>query len=456
MSDSVVVQDKSNTLAPTLSNTRIKRIKPKGLNIIPESITSNKALTAAISLLPSNYNFEIHKTVWRIQKEKVKVVALQFPEGLLMYSLIIADIFRSFCEIEILILGDVTYGACCVDDFTAKKLGAEMLVHYGHSCLIPVNITSIIVMYVFVEIYFDSSHLIECMKNLLLTTSSTTENEINSKPINNNKTTSIEYENTSNPIAESNSQLCNNNNKKIALLGTVQFISILHQVAEKLLIKNDDNSNASNKEDNSNYNNLNNKNIFYESIIIPQVRPLSSGETLGCTAPIISGVDSFIFVADGRFHLEAAMIRNPHLTAYRYDPYTKILSIERYDTQTMRNIRFSSIQKAQNLTKFGLILGTLGRQGSILKFKTLFDLLKSHNKKLIPFLMAELNPAKLNAIPLTQVEVWVQVACPRLSIDWGLGFNRPILTPYELEVAMGSKPWYDIYPMDYYAANSTS
>lgn len=34
-----------------------------------------------------------------------------------------------------MILGDVTYGACCIDDYTAIALGSDMLVHYGHSCL---------------------------------------------------------------------------------------------------------------------------------------------------------------------------------------------------------------------------------------------------------------------------------------------------------------------------------
>jgi 2-(3-amino-3-carboxypropyl)histidine synthase len=34
-------------------------------------------------------------------------------------------------------MGDVTYGACCVDDYTAVALGCDMLVHYGHSCLGP-------------------------------------------------------------------------------------------------------------------------------------------------------------------------------------------------------------------------------------------------------------------------------------------------------------------------------
>jgi hypothetical protein len=41
---------------------------------VPESITGNAALTAAMSALPANYNFEIHKTVWRIQQAGAKQV----------------------------------------------------------------------------------------------------------------------------------------------------------------------------------------------------------------------------------------------------------------------------------------------------------------------------------------------------------------------------------------------
>lgn len=44
-----------------------------------------------------------------------------------------------------------------------------------------------------------------------------------------------------------------------------------------------------------------------------------AGETLGCTAPVIAQeTDVLVFVADGRFHLEAMMIANPGLPAYRY------------------------------------------------------------------------------------------------------------------------------------------
>ena len=82
-----------------------------------------------------------------------------------MYSCIISDIIQKFSRVEdVLIMGDVTYGACCVDDYSAVALGCDMLVHYGHSCLVPVNKTSIPVQYVFVDIDIDVSHLIECIK----------------------------------------------------------------------------------------------------------------------------------------------------------------------------------------------------------------------------------------------------------------------------------------------------
>lgn len=39
---------------------------------------------------------------------------------------------------------------------------------------------------------------------------------------------------------------------------------------------------------------------------------------LGCTAPLVAaGTDALLFVADGRFHLEAMMIANPGVPAYR-------------------------------------------------------------------------------------------------------------------------------------------
>ena len=42
-------------------------------------------------------------------------------------------------------------------------------------------------------------------------------------------------------------------------------------------------------------------------------------QVLGCTAPVLAAdTEAIVFVADGRFHLEAIMIANPAVPAYRW------------------------------------------------------------------------------------------------------------------------------------------
>ena len=93
------------------------------LNKIPDEILNNEELQADIAALPQNYNFEIPKTIWRIQTLKAKRVALQLPEGLTLFATTIADILDKYTGAESVIMADVTYGACCVDDFSARALG---------------------------------------------------------------------------------------------------------------------------------------------------------------------------------------------------------------------------------------------------------------------------------------------------------------------------------------------
>jgi len=115
--------------------------------------------TLLVLQLPSNYNFEVCKTIWKVKEAGAQRIALQFPEGLLMFACIISDIVRKFTGADTVIMGDVTYGACCVDDLSAKALGCDFMVHYGHSCLVPIDVTSIKMLYVFVEITFDTTHV---------------------------------------------------------------------------------------------------------------------------------------------------------------------------------------------------------------------------------------------------------------------------------------------------------
>eukprot|EP00041_Stephanoeca_diplocostata_P030050 m.899397 g.899397 ORF g.899397 m.899397 type:complete len:504 (-) comp23680_c1_seq1:328-1839(-) len=358
---------------------------------VPDSVLNDPELNAACKCLPDNYNFEIHKTVWRVKSSGAKLVALQMPEGLLMFATTISDILNKFADgAETVIMGDVTYGACCIDDYTARALGADFLVHYGHSCLIPVDNTCIPALYVFVDIKIDTSHLLESIRHNFT------------------------------------------KGQNIALVSTIQFLAALQACKTELA---------------SEY-----------PILVPQSKPLSPGEILGCTSPRLNvpdakgrpnTADAIIYVGDGRFHLESIMISNPSLPAYRYDPYSKILSREYYDHEEMLKMRKEAIDKASHARKFGLILGTLGRQGSPQVLERMEAMMQEHGLPYVIVLLSEIFPGKLALFD--DVDAWVQVACPRLSIDWGYAFPRPLLSSFEASVALKQAQWQTPYPMDFYA-----
>lgn len=159
---------------------------------------------------------------------------------------------------------------------------------------------------------------------------------------------------------------------------------------------------------------------------------MSPGEVLGCTAPRVPGTwDALVFVADGRFHLEALMIANPQLPAYRYDPYGRVLTKESYDQEGMRASRRAAIEAARAAPGcWGLVLGTLGRQGNPVILSRLQALLAQRGRQYVTVLLSEVTPTKLAALG-EGIDAWVQIACPRLSIDWGEGFTKPTLNPYE-------------------------
>lgn len=370
-----------------------KVFKVNKINKIPDSILNNTKLLQAIENLPKNYNFEIPKTIWRIKELGAKTVALQMPEGLLLYATTIVDIIREFTGADAIIMGDVTYGACCIDDITAKALGVELLIHYGHSCLVPMEPTrDFKVLYIFVDIKIDSLHFIETIK--------------------------------------ANFDI----NKRIMLVSTIQFVTTLQAVSNKLT--------------ESNY-----------TVKVPQFKPLSPGEILGCTAPTVPCADVLIYLGDGRFHLEAAMIANPKLAAYKYDPYDKKFTREYYNHEEMQIARKEAINQASTANNFGVIMGTLGRQGSPKVVDHLWKRLNDNKKMATVILLSEIFPNKLKLFH--GLEAFVQIACPRLSIDWGRAFHAPLLTPFELSAILGDTKVFDEdsegnnrYPMDFYANES--
>lgn len=77
---------------------------------IPQEILSDPQLNDAVRQLPSNYSFEIHKTIHHIRKNDAKVVALQMPEGLQMFACTISDIIERYVDLSGTLCGkDASY-----------------------------------------------------------------------------------------------------------------------------------------------------------------------------------------------------------------------------------------------------------------------------------------------------------------------------------------------------------
>ena len=101
------------------------------------------------------------------------------------------------------------------------------------------------------------------------------------------------------------------------------------------------------------------------------------------------------------------MIANPKLRAFRYDPYEKKLTEEFYDHKMMLYNRKTSISQSVKAENFGLLLGTLGRQGNTNVLFNLQQRLNTLEKQNIIILLSEIFPNKLKLFK--DVDAFIQV-----------------------------------------------
>jgi diphthamide biosynthesis protein 2 len=141
--------------------------------------------------------YEIQRTVLEIRQRKFRRVALQFPDEMLPDSarvfqllarglrlpkvethqprvplntygaevsegLDALDLDNSTEPVKLTILADTSYGACCVDEIAAEHVDADAVIHYGRACLSPT--ARLPVVYVFTKRQLDLSRVVECFK----------------------------------------------------------------------------------------------------------------------------------------------------------------------------------------------------------------------------------------------------------------------------------------------------
>lgn len=97
--------------------------------------------------------YQIDEVATWISQQGYKTVALQFPDYALIDSARVVELLTRRCKNidqtavhEFFVLGDTSYSPCCVDEIAAQHVSADVVIHFGNTCLSEV--TSIPVAYV--------------------------------------------------------------------------------------------------------------------------------------------------------------------------------------------------------------------------------------------------------------------------------------------------------------------
>jgi len=83
-------------------------------------------------MLSSTFDLEDKRLTREVQHTKAKLVLIQLPEGLKPYGPKLADIIEKAGALAV-VSADPCYGACDLAIVEAERLGADLIIHYGHS-----------------------------------------------------------------------------------------------------------------------------------------------------------------------------------------------------------------------------------------------------------------------------------------------------------------------------------
>jgi len=105
------------------------------------------------------YDLELDRVAEEIRVRGAARVLLQLPDGLRPLAFGIAESLRKGTGADILLSGDSCYGACDLASRQAEAIGADLIVHYGHSRM--VRDLGVPVIYVEARMNMDAEALVE-------------------------------------------------------------------------------------------------------------------------------------------------------------------------------------------------------------------------------------------------------------------------------------------------------
>jgi len=172
-------------------------------------------------------------------------------------------------------------------------------------------------------------------------------------------------------------------------------------------------------------------------------RVKNAGQVLGCNVTAASSirdeVDQFLYLGSGDFHPLAVSLATGKPVIVLDPMMQEVRDVEQLKEKILRQ-RHGAISLASEAKSFGIIISSKpGQQRKALADK-LKEMILSKGKRASLIVMDNVTPDQLLAF---QLDAFVSTACPRLAIDDYLRYRKPMLTPIELEVVLGSRSWDD-------------
>ncbi|KAH6903839.1 putative diphthamide synthesis protein-domain-containing protein [Coprinopsis sp. MPI-PUGE-AT-0042] len=157
---------------------------------------------------------------------------------------------------------------------------------------------------------------------------------------------------------------------------------------------------------------------------------------------------TILYVGTNTRFLTNLLMTHSQSTVISYNPSRTSTVLESSRTNRLLMRRYATLQRSRDADVFGILVGTLGVADYLPLIKHLRSLLAQHHKKSYTISVGKLNPSKL--ANFLEIECFVLVACPENSIIDAKEFLRPIITPFELGVALSKEPvWDGTYVLDF-------
>ena len=167
------------------------------------------------------------------------------------------------------------------------------------------------------------------------------------------------------------------------------------------------------------------------------------GQVLGCNCSaaeaVNDDVEGFLFIGEGDFHPLAAAFGMEKQVLVLNPVTGEVRDMAEKRDRILRR-RFAAIQGARDAQSFLVIVcSKVGQDRSELA-NGIVGLLRSHGRTAFKVVIEEVNPIALMSY---QVDAFVNTACPRIAMDDAARYPKPMLTPPELEIALGEREWSD-------------